>query len=155
MTLNPLSSSINRNLYNPTLALLLERRTTGVVIVGAAILHTLLVSLGLPSWQCPVRNGLGIPCPGCGLSRATAALLHGDWQTSVTYHAFAPLFLVAFGLIAVVTVLPSSQRQAAISWVARMERRTGITGILLILLVVYWLARFLVYRAAFLNLITG
>lgn len=155
MTLNALSSSISRDLHNPVIASLLENRTTGVIIVGGAVLHGALVVLGLPSWQCPIRHGLGIPCPGCGLSRAMAALLHGDWRTSFTYHAFAPLFLAAFVLMAVVTVLPSPQRQAAINRIGLVERRTKITTVLLIVFVLYWLARLVFYREAFINLIMG
>lgn len=29
---------------------------------------------------------LGIPCPGCGMTRALIALLHGDVKTSLKYH---------------------------------------------------------------------
>lgn len=155
MALNALSSSANRDLHNPVMASLLENRSVTAVIVGGAMLHGVLMFAGLPSWQCPIRHGLGIPCPGCGLSRAIEALLHGDWRTSFTYHAFAPLFLAVFLLMAVVMVLPSQQRQAAINWIKQVERSTGITAILLILLVVYWLARLIFYREAFINLILG
>ena len=143
------------NLSEPVLALLLEKRTTGLIIVGAAIVHTVLVTLGLPSWQCPIRTTLGVPCPGCGLSRATDALLHGDWRTSLTYHAFVPLFLVAFLLIAVVTVLPSAKNRLIVDWIGQMERRTKISAVLLITFMAYWLIRMLFFREAFFNLIMG
>jgi len=143
------------NLSEPVLALLLEKRTTGLVIVGAAIVHIMLVTLGLPSWQCPIRTTLGVPCPGCGLSRATVALLHGDWRTSLTYHAFAPLFLAAFLLIAVVMLLPLAKNRLAVDWIKRVESRTKITTIFLILFMVYWLIRLFFYREAFFNLILG
>ena len=143
------------NLSEPVLALLLEKRTTGLVIIGAAVVHTVLVMLGLPSWQCPIRTTLGVPCPGCGLSRATDALLQGDWRTSLTYHAFAPLFLVAFLIIALVTVLPASKNRLIVDWIGQMERRTKVTAVLLITFMVYWLIRLLFFREAFFNLIMG
>ncbi len=148
-------SQINSTLNRAVLAPMIENRTTGVAIMGAAILHGLLMFLGLPSWQCPIRDGLGLPCPGCGLSRATAALFHGDWRTSLNYHAFAPLFLVAFLVIAGATFLPSSPRHRLIEWISWIECRTGITAILLIIFVLYWLARLVVLRGAFINLIMG
>ena len=29
-------------------------------------------------WSCPLERAIGRPCPGCGLSRSTAAALRGD-----------------------------------------------------------------------------
>ena len=49
---------------------------------------------------CPVYRLTGIPCPGCGLTRAWCCFLAGDWKSAVGYH---PLFLAApFYLLAVV-----------------------------------------------------
>jgi len=152
---NSVHAALDRNLHKPVFASLLESRTTGLIIVGGALLHTVLAMLGLPSWQCPVRYGLGIPCPGCGLSRATTTLFEGDWRTSFTFHAFAPFFLASFLLIAVITVLPSKRREAAVSWVDRAERQTGVVAIFLTLFMVYWLIRLLFFRGAFINLIMG
>lgn len=142
-------------LSDPILAPILESRITSLAIVGAAILHTGLVILDLPSWPCPVRHSLGIPCPGCGLSRAITALLHRDWETSLNFHAFAPFFLLALMLMACVILLPPPPRRWIIHQVEVIEQHTGITAILLVGLVFYWLARLLVLREAFLNLITG
>ena len=48
---------------------------------------------------CPVYRLTGIPCPGCGLTRAWRCFLAGDWKSAVGYH---PLFLAApFYLLAV------------------------------------------------------
>jgi hypothetical protein len=35
----------------------------------------------------------GYPCPLCGLTRALAYLVRGDWRTAVEYHALSPLVL--------------------------------------------------------------
>jgi hypothetical protein len=40
---------------------------------------------------CPSAGLFGIPCPGCGLTRATLAALHGHWQQAFVTH---PLFFV-------------------------------------------------------------
>ena len=142
-------------LRKPLLASILKNRTACAVITGAAILQLSLVSAGLPGWQSPIHSVLGLPDPGCGLSRAIIALLRGDWRTSLTYHAFAPFFVAALTLIAIVAVLPHEPRVKITAWVEGWEYHTGLTAIFLISLVIYWLARLLIMREAFLNLITG
>lgn len=63
------------------------------LIVGLAGL--LLVSK-IP--LCPVAVLTGHPCPGCGLTRATFAALHGDFAMA---HAFHPLVWLAAPLVAI------------------------------------------------------
>ena len=152
---SPLISPSKNSLFNPILAPLLESRPTSLAIVGAAFLHTGLATLGLPGWPCPVRHGLGIPCPGCGLSRAITALLQGDWETSLALHAFAPFFLLTLVIMTGVILLPSPQRTWLIDQIKTIEHCTGITAILLLGLVFYWLTRLLFFREAFFNLIMG
>lgn len=142
-------------LNDPILAPILQNRPLTVIITSSALLHGGLAILGWPSWQCPLRYQLGIPCPGCGLSRAIATLLHGDWKTSLTFHAFAPLFLIALILIASMVILPTPQRQRIIQHVSAIEQKTGITAFLLIALISYWFIRLLFFREAFFELIMG
>lgn len=149
------SSQIIRQFSQPILAPFLYHRSTGLVVLGVVAAHGGLVMAGWPGWPCPVRTTLGIPCPGCGLSRALAALVSGDWQTSLTYHAFAPLFLAGIILIGAATLLPSAPRQRLIGWVEHTERYSGFMALFLIGLVFYWLARLLFFGPAFFNLILG
>ena len=150
-----IATQISLRLSEPILAPLLNSRPIGLIVLGAVGLHSGLVMLGLPGWQCPIRHGLGIPCPGCGLSRALVALLQGDWPTSLTYHAFAPLFLIGLLVLAVATLLPAIQRNHLINRVERLERGTGVVSIILVALVFYWLMRLFIFRQAFINLIMG
>jgi hypothetical protein len=143
------------DLSSPILSPLLENRLIGLIILGVVVLHSGLVMLGLPGWQCPVRDVLGVPCPGCGLSRAMTALIQGDWQTSLIFHAFAPFFLIALALFACVLLLPQPQSNWLIRQVEFVERRTGVVAILLVGLVFYWLTRLFFFGEAFINLILG
>lgn len=42
---------------------------------------------------CPWALLLGIPCPGCGLSRAASLLLHGEWERALLLHPLSPLLV--------------------------------------------------------------
>lgn len=148
-------SSFKDHLLMPVLAPVMQNRITGLFVVGAAGVQTGLTVLDWPGWTCPFLHVLGIPCPGCGLSRATVMLLEGDWRAALSLHAFAPVFLVAFLLIAASLALPKKQRGWLISRLESVERRTGITAILLVSLMAYWLTRLLLFPETFFNLITG
>lgn len=42
---------------------------------------------------CPMKHMLGIPCPGCGLTRATESLVTGDVGAALAFHPLVPLIL--------------------------------------------------------------
>ena len=125
---------------------LLASRPTCLSITGAIGLHGFLLALGLPSWQCPIRHGLGLPCPGCGLSRAMISGFHGDWQQALLIHAFAPVAIAVILLIMVSGLLPTGWRGALVGGVRTLETHTGITFFLLTGLIVYWLVRLLFFH---------
>ena len=139
---------LRHQLFSPVVASVMQKRTEALVISGMAMTQGALVLFGLPGWPCPVRHLLGIPCPGCGLTSATTALLHGDWHTSLSLHAFAPLFLIALTLIGVSSLLPERPRRSLIYTIETIERRTGIATILLLGLMLYWLIRLLLFPDA-------
>lgn len=68
----------------------------------------LCVLLGLlPFSTCVSQRLLGLPCPGCGMTRALVALLHGDLGASLRYHPVAlPLVLGVVGFVAAALRLP-------------------------------------------------
>lgn len=124
-------------------ASLLRSRATGALLAGVAALHLGLTAAGLPGWPCPLLAGLGIPCPGCGLSRAALELLSGQWRAALSHHAFAPVLLAALAVIGGASLLPESLRRSLVGGVERMERRTGLTAFVLAGLVLYWIARWI------------
>lgn len=64
--------------------------------VAAVVAVVFLAAVELPDTAeksiCFFRLTTGIPCPGCGLTRAFSASVKGDWQTAFFYHP-AALFL--------------------------------------------------------------
>ncbi|PYS92014.1 MAG: hypothetical protein DMF64_10685 [Acidobacteria bacterium] len=132
-----------RTLFAPTLAPMLARRSVALVISVVAIIQTALVWANLPAWPCPFAHVLGVACPGCGLSRATIALVRGDWRTALALHAYAPFFLCALIMFGCAALLPARPRDTLVATVTAVEQRTGLTALLLIGLICYWLARLL------------
>src|SRR5215510_8422065 len=95
--------------FSPVFATILRDRRLGLIVCGAAALQLTLSLFGLPGWTCPVFHALGVPCPGCGLTRATLFLLRGDWKQALVMHAYAPIFLIALVAITVCTISPKNQ----------------------------------------------
>ena len=72
-----------------------EKRRPGYLVwvhlvIGAALLLLAVV------WQCPVRLLFGVPCPGCGTTRACIALLSMDVRAAFGYQPVFPLILILF-----------------------------------------------------------
>lgn len=143
------------SLNPPSIAPLLRHRNSAIGLWGLAALHFALLWAGLPGWPCPVLQLFGVPCPGCGLTRATGFLIHGDIHASFNFHAFAPVFMLGLCLAGVAAVLPERARTPLINSVEYMDRRTGFTVILLVGLILYWLARLLLFRGDFVRLMRG
>ena len=131
-------TSISNRFFTPVLTPFLESRALALMIVGCAVTQTLLVFFGVPSWQCPIRAATGIPCPGCGLSSAMVLLLKGRWLESIERHAFAPIFLMAFVLLGIASLLPAAWHQKVVDVMSRAERQTGFAVVIVLALVGYW-----------------
>jgi hypothetical protein len=114
-----------------------------------ALLAALVGFFAIAVWTefplCPMASTLGVPCPGCGLTRATLALLRGDFSSSWHLHPLAwlltPLFVgfmagAAFDLVRD----PGQPRRARIPWNHRAVSAVA-TAILIVTLGV-WFARF-------------
>ncbi len=137
------------------LAALLRNRRFGLILTGALSLHIIFVLLHLPIWECPFFKVTGLPCPGCGLTRACLLLLQGDVHAAMRFHAFAPVFILLISMMMIATVLPQSVTEPLINKAEILERKTGITIIVLSGLILYWLARLLLFPTMFAQLIRG
>lgn len=111
------------------------------MLAGFSVLQLLLVATGFSGWQCPIRETLGVTCPGCGMTSALVLLLKGHWQIAFKTHAFAPVILLALMLMTTAVVLPASYLGKLADRMDRLERKSGIAAILLLGMVFYWLLR--------------
>ncbi|MCE7921103.1 MAG: DUF2752 domain-containing protein [Chloroflexi bacterium CFX1] len=89
-------------------------------------------------------SATGVPCPGCGLTRAVMQLLHGDVAASLQTHAFAPVALAALLLAILALVLPEPARAKLIGFIRGFETRNGLAAWGGLLWMLYWAARLLV-----------
>jgi len=117
---------------------------------GLALLASLLaLAIRSDFPLCPTASTFGVPCPGCGLTRATLALLHGDVSAALHFHPLVwlltPLFVVFVGAAALellgIAVRPHGK--PLIAWNGRVA---SVSALLLFALTLgVWLARFAGY----------
>ena len=74
---------------------------------------------------CPFRALTGLPCPGCGMTRAFCALGHGDLSGAFGYNALA-------------TVLKFDSARAALE---RLKPTPRAAGFMLAVTLVWWVVR--------------
>lgn len=90
---------------------------------------------------CPFRALTGLPCPGCGMTRAFCALGHGDLSAAFGYNALAPFVYAAALLLwahALATVLRFESARAALE---RLKPTQRAAGVLLALTLAWWVLR--------------
>jgi hypothetical protein len=124
--------------FRPALGPVLRHPCLPILLAGLAAIQIGLTAAGWPSWQCPIYAVSGLPCPGCGLSRAAVLLAQGQWKASIQMHAFAPAVMLGLIGLAVAGVLPPKQRQDMILAIAAVERRTGMAAVLVLAMLIYW-----------------
>lgn len=92
-----------------------------VLTVGAVLTVISICSLIFGGFKCVFRTLTGIPCPGCGMTRALLAVLSLNFSDAFYYH---PLFFVP----------PLMAVCAALAFISRNEKRKKMFWALLILL---------------------
>lgn len=120
------------------------RRT--LIVLSIACVFGVIVLARLPF--CPLAAVAGIPCPGCGLTRATLALAHGDLRQALALHplvfVLAPLFVAAVSSAALNYVRGPGPRNPPNPWFA--SRSASLLGTaLLVATLGVWGARFFGY----------
>jgi Protein of unknown function (DUF2752) len=93
-------------------------------------------------WPCPVATLFGVPCPTCGMTRATKLAVHGELGAATAMHPLVwvvvPLFFAFFALELVGYV-----RRGEWGASSRVPGATAVMVVTAVLLFAVWLARFL------------
>ena len=81
----------------------------GVLVILSALLF---------GWNCPIKYLTGVPCPGCGLSRALAALLRLDFRTALRFHPMVFVLppVVLYALFGKKPLLGSKNLERMLLW---------------------------------------
>lgn len=97
---------------------------------------------------CPLASVLGVPCPGCGLTRATLALAHGELRHALELHplvfVLAPLFIWAMSSAAIGYIRGPRGAGPVRLWVAS-RTITVLASVLMLATLGVWAARFFGY----------
>lgn len=133
--------SLQASWRQPLFSSILNERAECAAIAGFGVVHIGLNALGLPFWSCPILAATGVPCPGCGLTRATIQLLHGDFSASLQTHAFAPFFLAALILMVATMVSPEGIRKQIVTFIRQLETQRGLTAWFFLIFILYWVFR--------------
>jgi hypothetical protein len=120
----------------PSPSALHPRIALGLARLRPALPAFVLVALLalLPFRTCVVRLAFGVPCPACGLTRATLAALRLDFAASLAFHPLA-LALIAVTALTCATAFLASDA----TWRRVVPVVTGAAGVAL---VVVWALRF-------------
>ncbi len=110
-----------------------------VMLVGAALLPLTPPPRfsGLP--LCVLKSATGLPCPLCGGTRATQALLRGDLARALYLNVAALPAVMTFVTAALVLGWEAMRGRAVGDWDALLRRLRSLLPILAALLCVYWL----------------
>ena len=113
-------------------------------LLGPAILLAVvgLFLFGPLKWPCPMATILGIPCPTCGMTRATRFAFRGDFGEATHMHPlwFIVLPAIAWALVAEVIGFWRTGAWGAAATSPWMKR---LLPVITALLVCVWIARFL------------
>lgn len=87
---------------------------------------------------CPLHELTGLWCPGCGLTRATNAILRGHIGAAFGYNILFPFFLGAI-VLGWLAWMRSALGRAPIRWVTRLTPWSG--GVVFAVLLVFGVLR--------------
>lgn len=125
----------------------------------ASVIMLIIAGLGVYSLLtgkfqlCIFRIFTGLPCPGCGLTRAFILLLRGKILTSFHYHLL--LIPVLFTLLTAVTVFiakffqkENTVRKGVFTFFLKLDSSKYFYGTMFILLFLYYIYRMITFFPA-------
>lgn len=130
-----------RSLTKPWLGPLMRQQAMCRAIWLTLAVLALGMLAGLQLWPCMFAEMTGLPCPGCGMTRASLALMRGDLRTALLFHPFVPFFFVLGGFVAAGALLPKAKIEIWAARVEDFERKSRVTVLFLAALLGFSLLR--------------
>jgi hypothetical protein len=107
-------------------------RLSGPVLCGCALAgaaaYLAAVDPAAPGTHlpaCPLHELTGLWCPGCGLTRATHAVLRGHLGAAFGYNLFFPLFLGGI-IVGWLAWMRAALARPAMHWLTRIPASAGV-----------------------------
>lgn len=130
------------NLFVQIKDFVVQNKWASIFIVGSTTSYYIIMSslqkLGIIDAMCSFKNLTGLPCPGCGMTRACLCLMRLDFAGAIYYNPFS--YLVIGGL-AFVSMNESVElifrKKISYGWLVRHKKI--ILTCLIILLVANWM----------------
>lgn len=80
-----------------------------LIAAGGTIAYWLQPYVEHAPTMCLFHVVTGKPCPTCGMTRATCALVHGEWAKAISYHPLViPFWMALIAMLWAHFVLPLS-----------------------------------------------
>ena len=127
-------------------AYLIRDRKLGLAMAGGGLFYLALTRYGWDIMPCPSMQVLGLPCPGCGMTRSCLSLLRGDWAGSLRFNPFGPVFAVFWAVVGAGVALPQPWRGKFADYLGRLEQRSRWAGWVAGGLAIYSLTRLIGLR---------
>jgi hypothetical protein len=105
------------------------------IATAATAAYAVIVWLGGSQTLCVYRNVFGIPCPGCGLTRALGLLIQGEPLRAFALHPLYPLTILC-----IATILFRSRKPFM-----QLYHKRAFWTCSIILLVGLWIVRMVIY----------
>ncbi len=122
---------------------LVRDRRLGLAMVGGGLLYFAAAAFGFELMPCPFKSLSGLPCPGCGMTRACFALLDGNFHAVGHLNPFGPVFGLFWAVVGVGVALPEPWRARFARRLGVIERRTRWVAWVACCLVIYSLTRWI------------
>jgi len=127
----------------PWLTTLVRDRWLCRILAAFPLPLVMLPLLGWSWWPCPFHRLTGLPCPGCGMTRAAVALVRGNLTEAMGWHPFILFTALIWLTLAAGAVLPETSRTSLVSRLGVIER-WRLSGLLLAAFLGFGLGRMII-----------